>query len=71
MRFEDVVLTFVGLIGLILGVFGLVARADFIGIVLGVLAIGMGAAALGLGWLLRRDYPRRRGLDVRAQTQRY
>ena len=65
LRFDEVVLFFVGMVGVILGAVSLVARADAVGIVLGVIVFGMGMASLWFGWQTHRDSYRRHARSVR------
>ncbi len=56
MQVEDRVLLTVGILGVLLGLLGLVARPDTLGRLMGLLVLGMGSCSLWLGWLYsRRD----------------
>jgi hypothetical protein len=54
MRSDNIVLFAVGAVGLLLGLIGLVARPDPVGIALGVLVLIIGGISLYLGWTFWR-----------------
>ena len=63
MQVEDRVLLAVGILGILLGLLGLVARPEAFGRLMGLLVLGMGSFSLWLGWLYSRqdvDRPRHR-----------
>ena len=53
--FDIVVLLFVGMLGVILGLVGLAARPDSVGIVLGVMVLALGLVSVWQGWRMRRS----------------
>ena len=54
MRSDDIVLFAVGAVGVLLGLVGLAARHDPVGIALGVLVLIIGGISLFLGWTFWR-----------------
>jgi len=54
MRFEDVMLLSIGILGILLGVLSLAAKPDVFGTVMGFLVLAMGSFSLWLGWFFVR-----------------
>ena len=54
MRLDDIVLFAVGAVGVLLGLLGLAARPDAVGIALGILVLIIGSISLFLGWTFWR-----------------
>ncbi|RPI42607.1 MAG: hypothetical protein EHM59_17445 [Betaproteobacteria bacterium] len=52
---QNAVLLLTGIIGVPLGLLGIAARPDAVGIVLGLFVVSMGGVALYLAWMSRED----------------